>query len=98
MIETLMEVAEDLLKFWISHNVFKDFSIFQLFMRVCNLLSNLPEDIDSQDVQLASIMTWMEREYKIPMLDVNIKNWLKTNEHSKFILDVYNKISDLRSI
>ena len=43
-------------------------------------------------------MTFMERNFEIPMLQININTWLKEDKNNNYILDIYNRLSNLRSL
>lgn len=93
----LLRIAQELLNCWLK-NVYSNMDIFELYMEISHLIYNLPNKTYEKDLMLAQVMTEIESQYKIPLLGINIPNWLQKNYHNKFILEVYEKISNLRSI
>ena len=55
-------------------------------------------DLYTIDIEIANIMTFMERNFEIPMLQININTWLKEDKNNNYILDIYNRLSNLRSL
>lgn len=77
-----------------------DIRWFELFEQLNNLnykLPNMKEDY-KKDLALANIMTYIEQQFGVPMLHINLVEWLKEKAYHPFIFDVYTKLSDLRSI
>lgn len=78
----------------------KDVRWFELFEQICYLnyqLPNIKDDFE-KDLALANIMTYIEQQFGVPMLHINLVEWLKEKAYHPFIFDVYTKLSDLRSI
>ena len=55
-------------------------------------------DLYTTDIEIANIMTFMERNFEIPMLQINIDTWLKEDKNNNYILSIYNRLSNLRSL
>ncbi len=73
-----------------------DFQLVVLSQRIIELRDDL-NNIKDVDKAISNIMTFMEGTFHIPMLDY--AEWLKQNEiRHQLVLDIYNKLSNLRSI
>lgn len=97
MKQELLKIAQELLHCWLE-DAYDNMDIFKLYMEISHLIYRLPEKTYDKDLMLAQVMTKIENQYRIPLLGINIPSWLQKNYHNKFILGVYEKISNLRSI
>lgn len=96
----LDSVSRELLKYWLENDIRKDFSFFELFVKVCTLNYRYPSIISEyeKDIEIAKLMTYIERRYKVPMLGINIETWLKESKLNEFIFNIYTKLSDMRNL
>lgn len=93
----LNSISQSLLKTLFTTK--KDFKYYELFFLTNKLSHNILNiDLYTTDLELANIMTFMERNFKIPMLQININTWLKEDKNNNYILDIYNRLSNLRSL
>lgn len=95
MKQELLKIAQELLHCWLE-DAYDNMDIFKLYMEISHLIYRLPEKTYDKDLMLAQVMTKIENQYRI--LEINIPSWLQKNYHNKFILRVYEQISNLRSI
>lgn len=96
----LNEVSTELLKYWLENDIRKDFNFFELFVKVATLNYQYPRMISEyeKDIEIAKLMTYIERQYKVPMLSINIETWLKQDTLNEFIFNIYTKLSDMRNL
>lgn len=93
----LNSISQSLLKTLFTTK--KDFKYYELFFLTNKLSHNIPNiDLYTTDLELTNIMTFMERNFEIPMLQININTWLKEDKNNNYILDIYNRLSNLRSL
>lgn len=99
MEQELLKLAEITLHYWLK-NIYKNIDTFNLYIEISHLLYqiSITHDIDSKDIKLADFMTCLERKYNIPLLNMDISNWLIKDNKNKIVLDVYKKVSNLRTI
>ena len=76
---------------WLETNIIKNFSLFELFVRV----SKLSYNDCSKFEELIKTIAYMEEHYSIPILAVQVNNWINENEMNRFIYDVYSSLSTL---
>lgn len=96
----LNSILSKILKYYLSSNQNKDFKWFELFLKINNFtyqLPNIKSDYE-KDCELATIMTFMEYQYNIPILKINIIDWLKSANYNTFVFNIYTCLSDLRSL
>lgn len=100
MEKELNDLVNEMFRKWFSNNGKRDFKYYELFTKVNKLHHNIPiiKSDYVKDLELASIMSFIERQFQMPMLEINIKNWVKEDTNNEFILTIYNRISNLRSI
>lgn len=72
-----------------------DFQLIILSQKIINLRNNL-DKIKDVDLAISEIMTFLEGTFKIPLLIDS--NWFNQNKvRRQLIIDVYNKLSNLRT-
>lgn len=96
----LNSLSEEIADYWFKNNRKKDFRFFELFSKVNKLAYNATNriNLDNRDVELANVMSFVEKRFCIPVLKINIKSWLNEDKNNDFVLDVYRKLSLLRSL
>lgn len=96
----LNDIASELLKHWLDGNVQKEFNLFEMFVKVSSLYYDYSNTSDTcqKDLALASIMTYIEKQFKVPMLSINLDSWLNEKPNHKFIYSIYTRLSDLRDL
>ncbi len=73
-----------------------DFQLVVLSQKLIELRDNI-SDIKDIDKSISDLMTFMESTFHIPMIDYT--EWLKVNpERHQLVLNIYIKLSNLRSI
>lgn len=95
----LNEIETELLNTWFKSNIRKDFRYFQLFVRISKL-SYLSSTLSEykRDLEIASIMTFIERHFHVPMLQINVDNWLQEDKNNPFIFKIYKTLSNFRTL
>ena len=75
----------------------KDFRWFELFGKINNLTYHLPnmKNDYEKDCELSSVMSFIEQQFHIPMLKINLISWLKETNYNNLI---FSQLSELRSI
>ena len=84
-------VLHQILMKWLNTNVIKNFSLFELFVRV----SKLSYNNCCRYEELIKTIAYMEEHYSIPILAVQVNNWIAENEMNRFIYDIYSSLSTL---
>lgn len=99
MEQELLNLAEITLHYWLK-NTYKNIDTFDLYIEIAHLLYQISttKNTDIQDIKLSNFMTCLERKYSIPLLNIDISNWLQKDNKNKLVLDVYEKVSNLRTI
>ncbi len=73
-----------------------DFQLILLAQKIIELRDTL-SNVKDVDCSISEILTYMEKTFLIPMCDIN--NWIqKSKIKRQLIMDIYNKLSNLRSI
>lgn len=73
-----------------------DFQLLLLSQKIIDFRNRLDE-VEDVDYSISEIMSYMESTFSIPM--VNIDDWIQQNRiRRQLIIDIYNKLSNLRSI
>ena len=95
----LIRLIEEHFKYciWNSRPPLKeiDFQLIILSQKIINLRNNL-DKIKDVDLAISEIMTFLEGTFKIPLLIDS--NWFNQNKvRRQLIIDVYNKLSNLRT-
>lgn len=77
-----------------------DYRYYELFSKINRFVYELPiiKSDYVKDLELSRIMTFIEQEFKVPMLAINKEEWIKLDNNNKFILSIYDTLSNLRSI
>lgn len=94
MNEELNTIAQQLLDYWLNNNIVKNFNLFELFIKVSKL-SYMDND---KNEELLKLITYIEYQYAIPVLSINVNAWLEENEYNSFIYGIYQKLSSLKMI
>lgn len=94
MNEELNTIAQQLLDYWLNNNIVKNFTLFELFVRVSKL-SYMNNDSNEE---LLKLITYIKYQYSIPVLSINVDAWLEENEYNGFIYGIYQKLSSLKMI
>lgn len=76
---------------WLNTNVIKNFSFFELFVRV----SKLSYNDCSRYEELVKTIAYIEEHYSIPVLAVQVNDWIAENETNRFIYDIYSSLSTI---
>lgn len=84
-------VLHQILMKWLNTNVIKNFSFFELFVRV----SKLSYNDCSRCEELIKTIAYIEEYYSIPILAVQVNAWIDENEKNRFIYDIYSSLSTL---
>lgn len=84
-------VLHQILMKWLETNVIKNFSLFELFVRV----SKLSYNNCSRYEELIKTIAYIEEHYSIPILVVQVNTWIAENEMNRFIYDIYSSLSTL---
>ena len=84
-------VLHQILMKWLETNIIKNFSLFELFVRV----SKLSYNNCSRYEELIKTIAYIEEHYSIPILAVQVNNWINENEMNRFIYDIYSSLSTL---
>lgn len=100
MQDKLNEMARELLEYWLRNNIRQDFKFFELFVKVSLLSYSITNitDIDIQDIEISKLMTYIERQFKLPLISSRIFQWLNENNGNKFILNIYERLSIMRTL
>lgn len=77
----------------------KDFKWYKLFEQINNLTYQLPniKSVNETNYELTTIMTFMEQQFNIPVLKINLIAWLKIKNENNLVFNIYTCLSDLRS-
>lgn len=94
MNEKLNTIAQQLLNYWLNNNIVKNFTLFELFIKVSKL-SYMDSD---KNEELLKLITYIKYQYAIPVLSINVDAWLEENECNSFIYGIYQKLSSLKMI
>lgn len=94
MNEELNTIAQQLLNYWLNNNIVKNFTLFELFIKVSKL-SYIDSD---KNEELLKLITYIKYQYAIPVLSINVDAWLEENECNSFIYGIYQKLSSLKMI
>ena len=94
MNEELNTIAQQLLDYWLNNNIVKNFTLFELFIKVSKL-SYMDSD---KNEELLKLITYIKYQYTIPVLSINVDAWLEENECNSFIYGIYQKLSSLKMI
>lgn len=79
------------------NNIQNDKLLIQLYNRIVSLRNTL-EETDDIDLSISEIMTFMEKTFHIPMFEKDVSLWIMKNEkRNKFILHIYQTLSNLRT-
>ena len=79
------------------NNIQNDKLLIQLYNRIVSLRNKL-EETEDIDLAISEIMTFMEKSLYIPMLEKDVPLWIRKNEkRNKFILHIYQTLSNLRT-
>lgn len=79
------------------NNIQNDKLLIQLYNRIVSLRNTL-EETDDIDLAISEIMTFMEKTFHIPMFEKDVPLWIMKNEkRNKFILHIYQTLSNLRT-
>ena len=79
------------------NNIQNDKLLIQLYNRIVSLRNTL-EETDDIDLAISEIMTFMEKSFYIPMFEKDVPLWIMKNEkRNKFILHIYQTLSNLRT-
>ncbi len=79
------------------NNIQNDKLLIQLYNRIVSLKNTL-EETDDIDLAISEIMTFMEKTFHIPMFEKDVPLWIMKNEkRNKFILHIYQTLSNLRT-
>ena len=79
------------------NNIQNDKLLIQLYNRIVSLRNTL-EETDDIDLAISEIMTFMEKSFHIPMFEKDVPLWIMKNEkRNKFILHIYQTLSNLRT-
>ena len=100
MQDKLNEMARELLEYWLRNNIRQDFKFFELFVKVSLLSYSITNitDIDIQDIEISKLMTYIERQFKLSLISSRIFQWLNENNGNKFILNIYERLSIMRTL
>lgn len=94
MNEELNTIAQQLLNYWLNNNIVKNFTLFELFIKVSKL-SYMDSD---KNEELLKLITYIKYQYAIPVLSINVDAWLEEKECNSFIYGIYQKLSSLKMI
>lgn len=99
MDKKLNNILEEMVRYFFRDKI-KDIRYYELFSKVNRLSHNLPimRSVYATDLELASIMTYIEQQFHVPMLEINVKDWMSKDSDNEFILSIYNELSELRSL
>lgn len=79
------------------NNIQNDKLLIQLYNRIVSLRNKL-EETEDIDLAISEIMTFMEKTFHIPMFEKDVPLWIMKNEkRNKFILHIYQTLSNLRT-
>lgn len=83
---------------WYSRPPIKelDYGLLLLSQKIIDFRNRLDE-VEDVDYSISEIMSYMESTFSIPMIDID--DWVQQNRiRRQLIIDIYNKLSNLRSI
>ena len=79
------------------NNIQNDKLLIQLYNRIVSLRNTL-EETDDIDLAISEIMTFMEKTFHIKKKKKDVSLWIMKNEkRNKFILHIYQTLSNLRT-
>lgn len=84
-------ILQQLLNRWLNSNIIKNFTLFELFVR----LSKLSYNNQNKCEELIKTIAFIESNYSIPILAVSVTGWIEESESNKFIYDIYSSLSKL---
>lgn len=91
MNDEVKDILQRLLERWLSTNIISNFTLFELFVMV----SKLSYNIHNSDDELLEVIAFIEDNYSIPILAINVGEWINESESNKFIYDIYGSLSNL---
>lgn len=77
-----------------------DYKLLLLASKIYELKNTIKNinDIDHLEEMISEITTYIEKEFNVPMLSVNIPLWIEEDKiRNKIVLTVYNQLSSLIS-
>ena len=94
MNELVGVVLQQLLSQWLKTDIIKNFSLFELFVKISKLTYNDTNRYEG----LIKTIALIEENYSIPFLAVKVDSWINENDNNKFIYNTYSDLSNLLNI